>query len=356
MSLELAIPHTSEATAPGKPHTLYHIQLRLPIRSYTVQKRYNDFIALHDALTTHTGAPPPQSPPPKHFLSSTVGNAARTEERRAALEAYLLAILRASDTRWRDSPAWRSFLSLPASWSSSSARTPPAIAAYTALPTGPITDPTVWLDSHRELKALLHDARIALSRRDVAPSVAEAHEASAASKRSLVRAGALITALDAGLNVREPLRPALLDGELRRRRDLISSARKERDGLESLAAQRRAEIATATTPNPAAEKSALFGAAAGRGSGRVLGAPLPETNRTRELDNTGVLGLQQQMMQEQEAGVDRLLRVVRRQKEMGLAIGEELEVQKQMLDDLEHGVDRVEAKTRVARKRADKIS
>ncbi|KAF8541429.1 hypothetical protein BDD12DRAFT_829191 [Trichophaea hybrida] len=370
MSFQLTIPNTSEHTSPGKPHTLYHILIRLPIRSYSVKKRYNDFLQLHEALTTHTGLAPPLSPPPKLYFGSTVGSPTRTEERRAALESYLYAILTAPDSRWRDSAAWRSFLSLPASWKShTSSSTTPAQTYSGGLPSGPITDPTLWLDSHRELKSLLHDARIFLSKRDQAVATAEQHEASAAAKRCLVRASAIISALDSGLSQSSNTNHSwgkggekhsaeqLLEGEIRRRRDLVAAARQERDALETLAntlsVKRHANNNSPSTP---AERNALFGVTGRSGGGRVLGAPLPETNKTRELDNEGVLQLQNQMLQQQDQGVDSLLKIVRRQKEMGMAIGEELEIQTRMLEQLSEDVDRVDKKTRVARKRADKLS
>lgn len=366
--IQLSIPSTSEALA-GKPHTLYHILIRLPIRSYTIKKRYSDFLALHDELITHTGQPPPHTPPKKHFFGSTLNNPTRTEERRAALEAYLYVILSAPDSRWRDSPAWRSFLALPASFTSSNTPSGGPAAVYSGgLPSGPITDPTHWLDSHRELKSMLHDARIFLSKRDQASAISEQHEASAAAKRCLVKASALISALDTGLREatsgsawgKEKAPGELLEGEVRRRRDLVSSARQERDAMETLANSLSAKShAMSSGTALGADRSALFGGGAngGRsGGGRVLGAPLQDTDRTRELDNDGVLQLQKQMLQQQDQGVESLLRIVRRQKEMGMAIGDELETQTLMLDQLGEDVDRMGRKTAVARKRADKIS
>ncbi|KAG0640443.1 Phox homologous domain-containing protein [Tuber brumale] len=361
-TLEISIPTTSLATSPGKPHTVYHILLRLPLRSITVKKRYNDFVDLHSRLTDTVGSVPPKPLPPKSYFSRTVGNPAMTEERRDGLEKYLLGILRSDDPRWRDSPAWRTFLNLPANWSAgSSAASGTSSLGY--MPGiggggGPITDPTLWLDTHRELKTLLHDARMYLSKRDQAGSAGEQHEASAGAKRCLVKVGSLITALDNGLKeVGSGGRgnngwgagkegKELLDGEIRRRKDLVSSARKERDGLESLAnslaSKRAAQNSSAAAM--AADKNALFtGASASRstfGGGRVLGAPLPETERTRELDNQGVLQLNDQYMREQDRVVEGMLKNVGRMKEIGVAIGEEIDLQNKMLEDLDRDADK----------------
>ncbi|OCL06799.1 hypothetical protein AOQ84DRAFT_296300, partial [Glonium stellatum] len=88
---------------------------------------------------------------------------------------------------------------------------------------------------------------------------------------------------------------------------------------------------------------------------RVLGAPAKETERTRELDNEGVLQLQKQVMAEQDEDLVDLAKVARRMREMGVQINEELVLQNQMLGLLDEDVDRVEGKMKVAKKRIDKI-
>ena len=147
----------------------------------------------------------------------------------------------------------------------------------------------------------------------------------------------------------------------------MSAARKEKEGLEGLmvtmAAKGRADAAVR-------DKQALLEGDAGagkngaRGTGgrgrpttttgrRVLGK---ETERTRELDNQGVVQLQQEMMREQDEDVLALAKAVRRQRELGVAIQEELEVQNELLGMLGEDVDRVGGKIDVASKRVDKIS
>ena len=86
-----------------------------------------------------------------------------------------------------------------------------------------------------------------------------------------------------------------------------------------------------------------------------MGAPLPETERTRELDNEGVLQLQRDTMRDQDMEVEALARIVRRQKEMGLAINDEVERQTNMLDNLNTNVDVVDKKLRVAKGRVKKL-
>lgn len=139
--------------------------------------------------------------------------------------------------------------------------------------------------------------------------------------------------------------------------DLVSSAKREKEGLENLLSAMVAKSAVDKTVADKSESAALLGPAATTArppaSGRVLGK---ESDRTRALDNQGVLQLQKQMMREQDDDVMVLARAVARQKELGQQIQEELVVQNEMLGMLDEDVTRVQGKMDVARKRIGKIS
>lgn len=355
-ALEISIPTTTTSTT-SPPHTIYNITLRLPLRSFAISKRYSDFTTFHTNLTSQTNSAPPDPLPAKSWFSNTVSNTELRESRRQGLESYLRAINEASDPRWRNSPAWRAFLNLPSlgtnntknndSVTASSARLHAAATGPGGTGGEPITDPTLWLDCYRDLKSHLHDARLHLTRRDQETTPQRQHESSARAKSSLVRAGSLISALEDGLKrIAESSTngngsgrhsfassSSLGEGEVRRRKDLLINARKEKDGLEDLlnamAAKSRVDNAVASIK----DKEALVGSASAAGrkparSGRVLGK---ETERTRELDNQGVLQLQRDIMQDQDMSVGELMKIVQRQKELGIQINEELEVQNEML-------------------------
>jgi regulator of vacuolar morphogenesis len=359
--IEISIPSTTISDTP-KPHTLYNITIRLPLRSLIVQKRYSDFVAFHDSLTAQIDAPPPATLPPKSWLSRTIGNPRLLEERRKGLEEYLRAINDSEDARWRNSSAWRTFLNLPAATQSQHSSANSMHAALTG-PGGlsgdgsevpPITDPTTWLDCHREVKTHLHDARLQLARRDQASTPQKQHECSAQAKSNLVKVGRMLVALDEGLKYIQGdtgIRSGwgigtgggasqLGSGELRRRKDLLASARKEKDGLENLlnamATKSKLDSAVATMQ----DKERLIG----RGPlgkpkpGRVLGK---ETEQTRELDNEGVMQLQKQIMQNQDQSAEELLKILSRQKQLGVAINEELQIQKELLNQVDEDTDRL---------------
>ncbi|KAL6237632.1 hypothetical protein BDW75DRAFT_228497 [Aspergillus navahoensis] len=382
--LEISIPTTATSTT-SPPFTIYNITLRLPLRSFALSKRYSDFRTFHTTLISQTNSSPPLPLPPKFWFSNTVTNTDLRESRRQGLESYLRAINEAPDSRWRNSPAWRAFLNLPSLGSNnnssenitaSSTRLHAAATGPGFLNGEPISDPTLWLDCHRDLKLQLHDARLHLTRRDQETTPQRQHESSARAKSSLVRAGSLITALEDGLkriadagnsngnaNGRYTSSSLLGEGEIRRRKDLLINAKKEKDGLENLlnamAAKSRLDNAVASIK----DKETLIGGANGaRGggsdrkparSGRVLGK---ETERTRELDNQGLLQLQRDTMQQQDMSVEELLKIVRRQKELGIQINEELEVQNEMLRMVDEDATRLQQKVDIGKKRLGKIS
>ncbi|OJJ51347.1 hypothetical protein ASPZODRAFT_127413 [Penicilliopsis zonata CBS 506.65] len=379
-NIEISIPTTSVSTS-SPAYTIYNVTLRLPLRSFAVQKRYSDFVAFHQSLTAQVGAVPPLPLPGKSWFSNTVSNANLREERRKVLEAYLRAINEAVDPKWRSSSAWRAFLNLPSSAATtantSTTRLHAAITDPSAVGSGaggaPITDPTLWLDCYRDMKGHLHDARLHLTRRDQETTPQKQHESSAHAKGSLVRAGSLIGALEEGLKNlgTDGLSPStgggvgwgnsqnrgnsIGDGEMRRRKDLLVNARKEKDGLEDLlnamAAKSRIDSAVAS----AQDKEALVGGAAAKKprSGRVLGK---ETERTRELDNQGVLQLQRQTMEDQDLNVEELRKIVARQRELGIAINAELEIQNEILKLADEDADRLKQKIDIGNKRVGKIS
>jgi len=379
---EISIPTTSlspagtkqaDGTVSTKPYTLYNITLRLPLRSFVVQKRYSDFLALHNQLVSLVGAPPPAPLPSKSWFKSTVSSPELTEQRRAGLERYLRAIAEPPDRRWRDTSAWRSFLNLPSSGTSHSAASASGVSVDGRIPIvglrdanlAAASDPGTWLDLHRELKGALHEARVALGRRDSATENGPKIEAGAAAKKALVRAGNLLGSLSDGLKVlKEGGRVG--EGELRRRRDLLAAARVERDGLDKLGSSLAASGATIGGGRQgvasASDRAVLMAGAGAGGSssstkpaGRVLGAPLPETDRTRELDNNGVLQLQRDVMREQDLDVDSLAKIVRRQKEMGLAINDEVHRHIDMLDRMNDDADVLGRKLGVAKDRVKRL-
>lgn len=372
-ALDISIPSTSTSTpADSKAFTLYHINLQLPLRKHEIQKRYTDFVNLDNALVSQTGQAPPAPLPAKSWLWRTVNNESLTEERRQGLEKYLRNIIESDDARWRSSSAWRAFLNLPSGVNTLSANGTLSTSRRRDS-AGGITDPIEWLDVHRDLKTQIQSARQQLKQREAPTAAQSQHSLSADAKASLVRAATSITQLEDGLRRISDASKGdeagwggskrLGDGEVRRRRDLLGAARKEVEGLEGVLrsmATKSANTTSAVDPGAAAtagDKEGLWkGTSAAKPSGRVLGGPTKETERTRELDNTDVLQLQKQIMQEQDEDVMVLGKTIAKLKDMGIMMDEELSIQNAMLGVVESDTDRLQGKINVAKGRIKKIS
>lgn len=372
-ALDISIPETSTATpTDGKAYTVYHIVLQLPLRKHEIKKRYTDFVTLNTKLTEEAGEAPHVSLPAKSWFRRTTSNDALTEERRLALEKYVKSIVEGDDARWRSSAVWRAFLNLPSGSSTSNANGSAFSASKRRESIGGVKGPNEWLDVHRDLKSQIQAARQQLKSREAATTAQAQHSLSAEAKASLVRAAASITQLEDGLKAISSASRGddagwggakrLGDGEIRRRKDLLGAAKKEIEGLEGVLrsmATKNSNTSSAVNASAAAtagDKAGLWkGTSAAKPGGRVLGGPLKETERTRELDNTGVVQLQKQVMEEQEEDVMSLGKTVAKLKDMGIMINEELTIQNEMLGLLEQDSDRVQGKIDVARKRIQKI-
>ncbi|KAL1971062.1 hypothetical protein VTN77DRAFT_13 [Rasamsonia byssochlamydoides] len=360
-NVEISIPTATIADAPS-PYTLYNITIRLPLRSFVVQKRYSEFASFHETLVRQVGAQPPVALPAKSWFSNTNSNETLREERRKGLERYLRAINESDDPRWRHTTVWRSFLNLPTQAlgadSSTASKLHKSLTGPGTVGGGPITDPVLWLDCYREMKATLHETRLHLTRRDQATTPQKQHESSAQAKSSLAKAGSMIAALEEGLkNLSDKSAPgwggsSLGEGEIRRRKDLLASAKKEKDGLENLHNAMVTKSKLDSVVASMQDKDALVGSAKPR-SGRVLGK---ETDKTRELDNQGVLQLQKQTMEEQDRSVEELMKIVARQKQLGIAINNELQIQNELLSLADEDVNRLQRKIEIGKKRVGKIS
>ena len=122
-------------------------------------------------------------------------------------------------------------------------------------------------------------------------------------------------------------------------------------------------IGTAAERNPASEsdRAALLEPPSAGGFQRpvkrIFGAHAQprETEQTRPLDNHGLLQLQQTQMERQDSQLTQLTTILLRQKQLGLAINQEISEQNELLDDLTGEVDRVGGKLTNAKKQLNRL-
>ncbi|RKP11649.1 hypothetical protein BJ684DRAFT_2542, partial [Piptocephalis cylindrospora] len=345
--------------------TTYQVALTTPLRSWSVRHRYSDFTQLHDTLLQQFPQHPPPLPlPPKHFriplFSASALNPASLEARRIGLQSYLRAIAEDEDARWRETNEWKNFLDIP--------------VARSIQGSAEAMSSRAWLEVHRRIQEGLQEVRAGLHRRDAyarRSEVAGARREGLEARSRLRHLGADLQGLESQLRVASE-QSTILDGEARRRGDLLEELKGERRLLERLA-DVAAPLNRTSTP-PAEERTGLLGDRSAtlppsssspshspfightfstRAFGRSPTAP--ETQETRGLDNAGIVQLQRGHMQQQDQAVQDLGSVVRRQLEIGKAIHGELELQNDMLDEMTEEVDRLGTKVRAARRQAERI-
>ncbi|KAI8611875.1 hypothetical protein BC830DRAFT_1171523 [Chytriomyces sp. MP71] len=345
--------------------------------------------------------------------NATALDANKVEQRRRALEAYLCAIRSASDERWRTSQPWADFLGIPfdrgfsfrAASSSTATSTMPAYSLASTSTAAALPPPALWILEYTATAAQLRDIREAIATKDAhaARGDASATHAALAGIRAAVRAvGERVGVLDEALREHviasvgvggtaaggvgggvagsprgsaKKSFVALTPSEIQRREDLLVNLKEEKDRVVTLlassaqsaqAASREALMGTGATNVSGGvgaypENNELFarntnGNNGGRGR-RAFGAAAPkETEQTLGLENGGLLKLQQQTISEQDQVLESLSTVIGRQKEIGLLMGQELDLQNQMLGDLAEDVDRVGGNMKHVTKKLDVVS
>ena len=354
-----------------KSHIVFRIDIQAHVRSWQMWRRYSEFVDLHTELTKSVGSPPPSSLPPKHALAMLrplKNNAALLEERRAGLETYLRAIVSAKDSRWLDSFAFRDFLGVPVGKQQADAATGDGGAASSFTSSS-------WLDEHMDLQARVRDIRADVNRRDAFSDrgdVGQAHSTNVQAKKklagALTRVGALVAGLDA-LALR-----GMSEGELQRRTDMVARLQDDYEKLAQMLTVARHNTSRGLGspaernlhPPAGSDRAALLGggrpaaaaaAASSKPIARVFGVPQPpkETEETRPMDDHGLLQLQQVKMDQQDAQVAQLATILQRQKQLGMAINNELAQHIELLDGLTDDMDRVGGKLTAAKKQLNRL-
>lgn len=375
----------SQVRSTPKPHVVYKVEVHAAVRNWVVWKRYSEFYKLDSQFRTiFPKQTTPVRLPPKSYFPSTFSDPDKIEERRRGLEAYLRSILSSRDDRWRLTDVWKDFLAIP------TGRNLDASTLYTS---------ETWLDEFttmsstaREIRSLINKKSTHLARNEVSAS----HNCTVQAKKLLMNLSARLSNLEAGLNGLASYEGGMSDGELRRRQDMLTALKDEKDSLMKLASTGRQDQdflykATDTkksmNTNNLGDRKSLFGDNSGfygatddnygfpdqpavkekqttTGTGRAFGAAAvqrkkdqlaKETEVTRGLDNEGLLLNQQQIMGDQDQQVQQFGSILARQKQLGITIGHELETQNQILDELDGDVGRTQTKLKFANKKLQKI-
>lgn len=194
-----------------------------------------------------------------------------------------------------------------------------------------------WMGEIKETKSLLTEAQTLVAERS-----AKLKQGEDAAKLSAVSRRKLKTLEDHILKLTQLLKklaPYLTKTEAGKRGEEINKVSRE---VESLTMTLRKECRP-PPPTPGASGSPSK-QASGKGAQEDVAAMVPqgprETNRTEGLNNPQLVGLQRQMLQEQDSQLDQLSSHISRLSSISQAVNEEITLQNQMLDELGSNMDK----------------
>jgi hypothetical protein len=191
-----------------------------------------------------------------------------------------------------------------------------------------------WMREIKESKSLLTEVQTLVADRSQKLKEGEdAAKVSAISRRKLKTLQDQILKLSQLL---KKLAPVLTKTEAGKRGEEINKLSREVDSLEMTI---RKEC---RPPPPVPGASGSPASASGKGMPVNVEAVTPgprETNRTTGLNNPELVGLQSQMLREQDSQLDQLSSHIQRLSAISNAVNEEITVQNQMLDELGSNMD-----------------
>nr|ACU23148.1 unknown [Glycine max] len=172
-----------------------------------------------------------------------------------------------------------------------------------------------WMKEYNEAVKLADDITGMISERSSFPaSGPETQRHASAIRRKITILGTRLDSLQSLLSKV----PAKTEKEMNRRKDMLSNLRTKVN-----------QMASTLNMSNFANRDSLFG---------------PEIksdamSRTVGLDNSGLVGLQRQIMKEQDDGLEKLEETVISTKHIALAVNEELNLHTRLIDDLDQHVD-----------------
>ncbi|KAJ3007192.1 hypothetical protein HKX48_009268, partial [Thoreauomyces humboldtii] len=372
------VPTHTVLSSPS-PHITYTVSLRGPSRTWTVQKRYSEFQTLHLDLTTETSLPPTVPLPPKHFSlfgSSALSDPVRIEERRRGLEGYLRGVLYSAETAWRRSCAWKTFLDLQVGSTGGEAGTTLSGTSTSTSTTTTSMTPQAWMSEHEALRSLTREIRANVAKRDRCVAQNDVQGAQSAAVAGKVALRSLETRL--GVLERSLKAPPGTDGsgggggvakgERQRRQDLFGSLVGEAEGVARALSSSTLSASTALsasaarlTPQQTTDRNALLGSPnPSRRFGTAASSSSSSSNNNNNaafssMEPQALLGQQQELMAVQDDALTSLSSIIRRQKEIGMAIGQELDLQNGLLEEVDDQVGRVQGRLAGTTKKLDRV-
>mmetsp|Transcript_606 Transcript_606/g.672 ORF Transcript_606/g.672 Transcript_606/m.672 type:complete len:345 (-) Transcript_606:197-1231(-) len=322
----------------------YNVNIKMPLRSTSVLRRYSEFSHLVDQLCYDIGINNKDFPyklPLKASIWSMTNKNAVVSERQTELALFLNQVLRDKDLQ--NHPLVHEFLQLPTSFKVTTSmlerKSKDASITELVIPDAQGLDSHKWLEYSRLFKYHINELRESYSSSgNIGMKVDIRDKINKIIKPNLIQLSHSLTNL---LNHHK-----IDKREYNKRHDIIESLKSDLDGLFG-------ELDALNSKN--SNKQTLFS-----NSRRVLGRAntsdnAEETNDTLPLNNQELLQQQIQIHQQQDQDVAQLRKLIQRQREIGQTINTEVEEQNELLDQVNQDVDRTTDRLREARKRARNI-
>lgn len=187
-----------------------------------------------------------------------------------------------------------------------------------------------WLKEFNEASKLADDITAMISERGSLPSSGpDTQRHTSAIRRKITILGTKLDNLESLLS-KLPKQPRT-DKELHKSQDMLANLR-----------SKTKQMASTLNMSNFANREDLFGPSK---------ISVEEINRTEGLDNRGIVGLQRQIMREQDQGLEKLEETVLSTKHIALAVNEELDLHTRLIDDLDQHVDTTDSKLQRVQKR-----
>ncbi|KAF5461148.1 hypothetical protein F2P56_020967 [Juglans regia] len=187
-----------------------------------------------------------------------------------------------------------------------------------------------WMKEYNEALKLADDINGMISDRSSFPaSGPDAQRHASAMRRKITILGTRLDSLQS-LLLKLPGKHPVSEKEMNRRKDMLANLRSKVN-----------QMALALNMSNFANRDSLLGPEI---------KPADVTTRAAGLENSGVVGLQRQIMKEQDEGLGKLEDTVVSTKHIALAVNEELELHTRLIDDLDERVDITDSRLRRVQK------
>ncbi|SCU86579.1 LAMI_0D02718g1_1 [Lachancea mirantina] len=245
------------------------------------------------------------------------------EERKKELTSFLHDMLNDSfDTRWKRSPYVCQFLQLPSDWYTiPSRRKLTATDQNETLTEEELRNAEKWLEEFRNCKRIMEENR-----------------KSSRGSRSLAQLRLRLSNLENGLVFLRDNKVVGV-GEIQRRENLLKVLKSDlNSSFSGTAEDRGLDSSFLVSQKP--------------GAGRRIG----ETDTTMTRNNQQLLQLHKDTMKDQDEELEKLRGVIKNQKNLSLAMNQELATQNELLDMMSEDVEQTAIKLRMANRSAKRFN